>query len=149
MAAGSFFSIKRSWNPGDRIDLEMPMTWRLVKGRKRQSGRVAVMRGPQLYCLNPAQNEQIKAIDGIDLGKMVIDLSSIDSEPVPDSSVRPEGTSCRHRIGKSQWGMGNTRDLSLSLTEFADPEGKCTYFKTPEINEAVDDELVFKFFPDL
>lgn len=129
LAAGTFFSIKRTWNQGDRVDLEMPMAWRLIKGRKRQSGRVAVIRGPQLYCLNPAQDAQLKGIDGADLGKMVIDLAAMAPEILPDQSVRPDGTACRLQAGISQWGMGNTRDLSLILTEFADPGGKCTYSK--------------------
>lgn len=149
IAGGTFLPIKRTWNPGDQVDLVLSMEWRLVKGRKRQAGRVAVMRGPQLYCLNPSQNEQIKDMDGIDLGKLVIDLPAIEPDVASDSAVRPEGTACHLKAGKSQWGMGNTRDLPLNLTEFPDPEGKCTYFKTPEINDAVEDELHMRLFLNL
>ena len=59
IAAGQFLTIERRWTAGDQVTLDMPMTWRLVLGRKRQSGRAAVMRGPVVYCLNPAQNEAI------------------------------------------------------------------------------------------
>jgi len=43
---GTFLTIDRLWKPGDQVKLDMPMSWRLVLGRKRQSGRAAVMRGP-------------------------------------------------------------------------------------------------------
>jgi len=51
--AGTFFALDRQWKRGDEVTLELPMSWRLVKGRQRQAGRVAVMRGPQVFCLNP------------------------------------------------------------------------------------------------
>ena len=39
------------------------MTWRWVKGRKAQAGRVALMRGPMVYCLRRKGNEQLKDVD--------------------------------------------------------------------------------------
>jgi len=62
--SGTFAAIERIWKPGDQVALDMPMEWRLVSGRERQSGRVAVMRGPSLFCLNPAQNESLAKMDG-------------------------------------------------------------------------------------
>ncbi len=35
---GKFFTLRRQWRAGDRVTLDMPMTWRMVLGRKRQSG---------------------------------------------------------------------------------------------------------------
>ncbi|MBI4623747.1 MAG: glycoside hydrolase family 127 protein, partial [Verrucomicrobia bacterium] len=57
--AGTFLELIREWQPGDEVALELPMAWRLVKGRQRQAGRVAVMRGPQVFCLNPAGNAEL------------------------------------------------------------------------------------------
>ena len=89
--AGSFFTINREWKTGDVVKLEMPMQWRLVKGRKAQAGRAAVMRGPVLYTLNPELNKHIKPQD--------IKLLRLDPGSMPaliDSSyVRPEGLACR------------------------------------------------------
>jgi hypothetical protein len=141
---GQFVDVERNWKTGDTIRLNMQMEWRLVKGRQRQAGRVAVMRGPLLFCLNPAQNDALAKLDGADLGKLIIDLGSIEKTPVADKSVRPDGIGCKLKAGNASFGMGNTQNLSLILTEFADPNGKCTYFKTPEINEGVVDELVEK-----
>ena len=139
--SGTFAAIERVWKPGDQVVLDMPMEWRLVSGRERQSGRVAVMRGPLLFCLNPAQNESLAKMDGADLGRIVIDKTSIEPEPVKSSAVRPDGIACRLRAGTSPFAMGNNRDVTLTLTEFADPDGKCTYFRIPDMSEAVPDEL--------
>ena len=139
--SGTFAVIERSWRQGDQVVLEMPMEWRLVQGRERQSGRVAVMRGPLLFCLNPVQNESLSKMDGADLGRIVIDMASIEPAPVNNSAARPDGIACRLRAGTSPFAMGNGRDVALTLTEFADPDGKCTYFRIPDMSEAVPDEL--------
>jgi hypothetical protein len=137
-----FAVVERNWKSGDQVTLDFPMEWRLVKGTKRQAGRVAVMRGPLLFCLNPEQNPQLAKKDGADIGKLIIDLASIEKLPVSDQSVRPDGIACRLKAGSSDWAMGNPGNISLTLTEFADPNGKCTYFKTPDLSLAVEDELI-------
>ncbi|HBE43355.1 MAG TPA: hypothetical protein DDW27_19570 [Bacteroidales bacterium] len=139
--SGTFAAIERVWKPGDQVVLDMPMEWRLVSGRERQSGRVAVMRGPLLFCLNPAQNGSLAKMDGADLGRIVIDKASIEPAPVKSSAVRPDGIACCLRAGTSPFAMGNSRNVTLILTEFADPDGKCTYFRIPDMSEAVTDEL--------
>lgn len=75
-APGSFFDLRRVWEEGDQVELELPMRWRLVKGRQRQAGRVAVMRGPLLFCLDPAQNPELANLDGSDLGYIALDPES-------------------------------------------------------------------------
>jgi hypothetical protein len=37
--------------------------------------------------------------------------------------------------------MGNSADITLTLSEFAVPDGMCTYFRTPDLSKAVEDEL--------
>ncbi len=138
---GSFAIIERNWNPGDKAVLEMPMEWRLVLGRERQAGRAAVMRGPLLFCLDPEQNESLAKIDASDLGRIVIDMESIEPAPIQNSEVRPEGIACRLKAGNLPFAMGNSGNLTLTFTEFPDPKGKCTYFSIPDLTEAVPDEL--------
>lgn len=138
---GSFGVIERNWQPGDQIVLDMPMEWRLVLGRQRQAGRVAIMRGPLLFCLNPEQNESLSEMDAADLGRIVIDKASIESAPVKSSSIRPEGIACRLNAGNLPFAMGNSGNLTLTFEEFTDPKGKCTYFSVPDLSEAVPDEL--------
>jgi DUF1680 family protein len=138
--SGSFFTIVREWHPGDRVELDMPMQTRLVKGRQRQVGSVAVMRGPQVFCLDPAKNNNLKDAD---LRLVVIDPSNIEG-PIEDSSVRPEGLAYRVKAwGPGVWYPLAKPNLTLLLTEFADPGGKATYFKVPNpgLKTFVDDEL--------
>ena len=37
-----FHEIRRTWKPSDTVTLDMPMPWRLVRGRKLQEGRVGL-----------------------------------------------------------------------------------------------------------
>jgi DUF1680 family protein len=138
---GSFGIIERNWRAGDQVVLEMPMEWRLVLGRQRQAGRVAIMRGPLIFCLDPEQNESLAKMDAADLGRIVIDKSSIESVPVKSSEIRPDGIACRVKAGNLPFAMGNAGNLTLTFKEFADPKGKCTYFSVPDLSEAVPDEL--------
>ncbi len=142
--SGSFYKLTREWKPGDQVTLDLPMAWRLVKGRERQAGRVAVMRGPQIFCLNPEQNPDLTKLDGVELGRLTLDPTSF-SEPVTNSAVRPDGMGCRVNVSMNVWGtafgLGKKGDLTLTLTEFPDPDGKATYFRLRDFAGAVDDEL--------
>lgn len=149
--SGAFARISRKWSKGDEVILEMPMEPRLVKGRQRQAGRVAVMRGPVLFCLNPERNPGVdninKEVDpnnklnGFDLGRIILDPLTI-SGPIADSSIRPGGISLKIKGWREGWTLGNgPHELNLLLTEFTDPGGKATYFRLANLREAVDDEL--------
>jgi len=135
--------VTREWNSGDEVKLDLPMPWRLVKGRQRQAGRVAVMRGPQLFCLNPAQDPALAKFDATELGYLALDPASL-TDPVPSDAVRPEGLGCRVQVWKPGFGLGGKGDLALTLTEFPDPDGRATYFRLRDFSVAVDDELFAK-----
>jgi uncharacterized protein len=137
----SFFEVTRAWTSGDQVTLDLPMSWRLVKGRQRQAGRVAVMRGPQLFCLNPAQNAALAKLDGTELGYLALDPASL-TDPVPSGAVRRDGLGCRVQAWKPGFGLGKKGDLTLTLTEFPDPDGKATYFRLRDFRVAVEDELL-------
>ncbi len=51
---GNWYIIERKWQKGDKVELNMPMKWRFIKGRKSQVGRVAIMRGPLVFGVNRA-----------------------------------------------------------------------------------------------
>jgi uncharacterized protein len=138
---GTFVTLNREWKPGDEVMLDLPMPWRLVKGRQRQAGRVAVMRGPQLFCLNPTQNPALAKLDGVELGYLALDPTSL-TEPVEHSAIRPGGLGCRVQVWKPGFGVGKKADFTLTLTEFPDPDGRATYFRLRDFSAAVDDELL-------
>ena len=134
-----FHEIRRTWKPGDTVTLDMPMPWRLVRGYKLQEGRVALMRGPVVYCIGTACNAELlkKHPEPRDL---VIDPASL-GKPVADKSVRPAGL----KVAAKAWAPGNhgqgAAALDVVLTEFVDPSGVATYFRVPDPTKAVDDEL--------
>ncbi len=150
---GDWYSIKRVWKSGDVVTLDMPMKPRLVRGRKLQAGKVAVMRGPLVFCLSPsrqaakysvyaghganAEEVQRTAVEAIANTKF--DWTTL-SGPVPDPTIRPDGVALQVRA----WGPTSDRtkpaDLTLSLSEFIDPTGQATYLPAdPKLG--VDDEL--------
>ncbi|MBN2308615.1 MAG: glycoside hydrolase family 127 protein [Candidatus Hydrogenedentes bacterium] len=137
--AGTFYTLRRVWKPGDTVELELPMECRLVKGRRAQAGRVAIMRGPQLFALNPAGNE---GMAGIEPRLLTLDVDSV-AGPVPDDSVRPGGMACTVKVwDPGVWYPGGP-ERTLRLTEFADPGAVAAYFcvPNPEDERYVDDEL--------
>jgi hypothetical protein len=138
---GSFFMISRVWKAGDEVKLQMPMSWRLIKGRKSQAGRVAVMRGPMLYCLNP---ERQKDFDAEIIRLMWLDPSSLKLSG-KDESIRPDGLTCEASFwNPNNYNAAGKANIKLILTEYADPGCKATYFLVPNPKEdtLVDDELI-------
>ena len=60
-----YAAIHRTWKKGDRVELEMPMPIRRVVADQKvvaDRGRVAIERGPLVYCLEDIDNAQ--AVDG-------------------------------------------------------------------------------------
>jgi DUF1680 family protein len=136
-----FCEIRRVWRPGDTATLEMPMPWRVVFGHSVQEGRVALMRGPVVYCLGSEANaELLKKYP--EPGELMVDPQSL-GEPVADSSVRPQGL----KVAAKAWVPGsNPRyskpTLDVVFTEFIDPTGTATYFFVPDLTKGVEDELL-------
>jgi hypothetical protein len=137
---GTFARITREWKPGDRIRLGLLMDFRLVRGRQRQAGRVAVLRGPLVFAWNPSSDPATAALDAADLGRYTLDPRSL--ELVPDDSVRPGGVSARVGAWKPGYGTAAKHDLRIVLTEFADPGARATYFRLRDMAPAQPDELL-------
>ena len=139
---GEFLVLTRLWKKGDSLALDLPMPLRLVKGRQSQAGRVAVMRGPQLFCLNPKLNQ---GLEGVDLHQVLIDPDTLEG-PFKDDTVRENGLACTVKGWKSTgFSSGGNHNLSLRLTEFPDPDGMAVYFRVRRMGQiGVDDELSVK-----
>ena len=139
--AGRFLVLHREWKPGDQVQLDLPMNARWVKGRQSQLGRVALMYGPQLFCLSRARHPELKEID---LRLLVIDPQSLEG-PVAVDSVRPGGLAFRVKAWKpGGWYPLEEFAYTLTLTEFPDPDGEATFFKVPNPGDSrfVADELL-------
>jgi DUF1680 family protein len=158
LTGGKFFTLRRTWKPGDRLQLELPMPWRFVKGRQSQAGKVAVMRGPLVFGLNRANYKDLKTpksmpptgkigtADGlpVTLGLLTIDPATIQG-PVADKTVRPDGLACKVQGWEAaSWYDGKTQPhVELKLTELPDPDSEGIYFTVPNplTPEIVEDEL--------
>ncbi|MDR3260538.1 MAG: glycoside hydrolase family 127 protein, partial [Tannerella sp.] len=144
VVAGEFFVIDRKWKSADRVTLDMPMKFRLVSGRKRQSGRVAIMKGPMVYCFSRAANPKVNNTAGVsNIGKITIDPASL--KETADSASRKTGTACLTGAWKTGFSSNSGKyDYELKLTEFTDPDGIVTYFRLPAYTNlgVVDDELI-------
>jgi len=111
-AAGTFYDIPRKWSSGDRVELNLPMPIRLVRGRASQEGKVAVLRGPQLFCFNPQLNsDQEPALAGQRgdrgrrRGEIVAQFNSVDAqllvpEGLPESpaGAQPKDSAERRKL---------------------------------------------------
>lgn len=142
----SLYEIRRKWKAGDIVTLELPMEWRLIKGHLLQEGKVALARGPVVYCLGTAQNGEILK-KYPDFKGIVIDPAEI-GEPEKDQSIRPDGkkVTVKARVEASgAWSKGAPY-LTLTFTEFIDPTGIVTYVHTLDLNKAVEDELMTDCF---
>jgi hypothetical protein len=138
---GQFLVLHREWKPGDQVLVDLPMKPRWVKGRQAQLGHVALMHGPQVFCLNRTRNPELKDID---LRLLVIDPQTLEG-PVADDSVRPGGLAFRVKAWKpGGWYPFEEFAYTLTLTEFPDPDGEATYFMVPNPNDSrfIADELL-------
>jgi len=144
-SAGEILSLPRVWKKGDVVELDLPMPVRCVKGRKRQSGRFAVMRGPQLYALDTRKVAGFEKSHPLDAASVImLDPALIRLAAKPDASARPGGTAIETRCNVRDFDRGiGPGDPAITLTEFADPDGTLTYFRTPVPQSPliVDDEL--------
>ena len=69
-----FASIKRQWQKGDLVELSLPMPIRRVLAHeavKDNAGRVALERGPVVYCLEGADNDHVFCLMLPDDAKLV------------------------------------------------------------------------------
>ena len=74
-----YVTISRTWQPDDTVtlDLEMPVQPVYAHPNVRQlQGRVAIMRGPVVYCM-----------EGVDNGNIILDRLSLDPDSVPGFAV--------------------------------------------------------------
>ena len=84
-----FITLAREWQPGDEVELVLPMKAKFntaLEEVKANNGRIAVTRGPLVYCAEDAPERNIDADivrvrrteDGLDLNSVMSDLATRD-----------------------------------------------------------------------
>jgi DUF1680 family protein len=69
LVPGSYAEVRRNWRPGDTVCLRLPMPVRRIESHPHvveNAGRVALMRGPLLYCVEQSDNPAA-ALDDVEL----------------------------------------------------------------------------------
>jgi hypothetical protein len=64
--SGEYVTVRRTWSVGDTVCIQMPMPIRRVRSHPaalENAGRVALMRGPLLYCLEAVDNPDVDLRD--------------------------------------------------------------------------------------
>lgn len=99
---GSYLPLHRRWRAGDTVTLTLPMPVRRLAAHPRvlaNQGRVAVARGPLVYCLEGADHP------GVDVWDVSLPpLAEIQADPAPDLLdgivvLRGEGLAPQHPAG--------------------------------------------------
>lgn len=140
--AGHYLDIRRAWQKGDRVTFKMEMPLRLVRGRRSMCGRVAIMRGPLVYCFDP-QNPRNKEAAG-DNPRMLT-LAPDSMKLLQDDSVYPGGTACEIQVWPTgAWYPSAQKKYTVTLTPFPDPGGQAVYWHVPDPNDPafMTDELI-------
>jgi uncharacterized protein len=81
--AGEYLALRRRWSSGDHINLQMAMAAQVLEANPRvadDTGRVAVQRGPLVYCL-----EGLDQSSGVNLSDVALELGKR-----PDSEFQSE-----------------------------------------------------------
>jgi len=141
---GEMLHLTRVWKKGDTLELDFPMEVRKVLGRKRQSGRFAVMRGPVLYAMDTRKVDAFKQMHPWDVqSEMMMD---------PTRLAYSDGKIVAF-VSTQNWAVG-VDDVSVDgkipdnvrkveLVPFEDEDNTLTYFRAPDIKGSgcVGDEL--------
>ena len=163
-SCGEFFAVHRTWRKGDVVELSLPMEVCAVAGRRRQSGRFTVMRGPLVYAfapsraaadqsLSPARRKVFNFSPNELPSILVADPSVVNLDDKRDDTVRPGGTCCILPVATDGFSIGvrvvnpagehvdGPFTVRVRLQEFADPDATVTYFRAPDPQLLDDDEL--------
>lgn len=106
--AAYYHTLRRTWSPGDVVELEfsMPLVVRRPHSRvKSQRGRVALTRGPLVYCLESVDNPDLDIFDAR------LDLDSFEAK-------RPRGS----RNSREVWNSPGFEDVWLLLGRTLDSQ---------------------------
>lgn len=84
---GTYFAVRRNWHPGDEVRLALDMKPRLMVANSRveeDAGRVAVQRGPLVYCLEQIDQPDVKSLSAVSLVVHGNGANGFESEYRPD-----------------------------------------------------------------
>ena len=123
---GRLLELPRVWRKGDCIELDFPMAVRTVRGRKRQSGRFAVMRGPVVYAMN---TREVKAF----ADKSAHEVQSV--MMMDPKQLEEVETGIRAVVSTAEWAVGVA---DMSVDQGKAPKNVCAVLLKPFWHEKMD-----------
>lgn len=123
---GQYLALRRSWRAGDVAKVELPMAPRLTESNPRvreNNGRVAVERGPLVYCLEQPDNPGVNVLDaflargGVFTEEFRKDLGVL-SLRHPGLSAAFAGAPLYRRLGGEAAALRAARPIPLTLIPY-------------------------------
>lgn len=119
--ANGYIAIRRAWKHGDSVRLDLPMTTRVWQSHPKvpeNRGRIALSRGPVLYCVEHAD------LPGVYLDELYVDPERIETqwrEEHLGGVVVLKGTARKREIA-SDWSASLYRPLKQTARAAQDSE---------------------------
>lgn len=128
-----FVSISQKWKKGDKVELKLPMPVRYsraISEVKADNGRIAVTRGPLVYCAEGVDNEASLNryfISGYSNGINVNysqsgKLKNIETISLPAEYINVDGTTNKSRLNLVPYYAWNNRGVSQMNVWFPESE---------------------------
>lgn len=139
---GQVLDLPKAWKSGDVVELDFPMEVRTVRGRKRQSGRFAVMRGPVVYSLDTKKVREFEGVHPHDAQTvLMMDPNRLEYR---DGKVEAVISTTPWAVGVDDVAVDQGREAEnvrrVWLEPFASESVNLTYFRAPNIEEDCRDE---------
>ena len=145
---GEMLSLPKVWKKGDTVELDFAMPVKPVLGRKRQSGRFAVMRGPLVYALNTRTIDVFKEKHPWDVQTMMMmDPKQLEYR---DGKIKAVVSTAPMSVGVQDLSVDGEKIPRyiriVDLVPYEDEDNTLTYFRAPDIKVVVaeDDLLINK-----
>jgi DUF1680 family protein len=123
LKSGEYLTIQRQWTPGDTVSLSFPMPPEAVSSNPRladNTGRVAVERGPVVYCM-----EQLDQPPGVALSDVSVNLTQKPIFQAEQKSDLLDGVTALHHNGEA-YEVSSTEEplypLASSVAQKTRPE---------------------------
>ncbi|MBL4699777.1 MAG: glycoside hydrolase family 127 protein [Phycisphaeraceae bacterium] len=142
-----FLTIFRTWQSSDHVRLTLSIKPRLVQGLAKQAGKVAVMRGPVVYCAQASQIN-IKNVDGkssaVDQAHDLGAFTSLVIQELPQTQMDLSGPPLVLKGQVDSPDGCQCYEVVIPLMPYPDPDGDRTYFKVGPTVAVVRDHLLAK-----